>query len=139
MTTRHSIVLRQRVDQRKLARARELRREMTPAEQTLWKALRRNRIDGHHFRRQQVIAGFIVDFYCHQAGLVIEVDGEIHAASGSYYRQRDLELERYGLQVLRVKNVDVLTNLPKVLASVRAEIAHSSRPMRRSLATEEAK
>jgi very-short-patch-repair endonuclease len=50
---------------------------MTPAEKILWQELRVNKL-GVHFRRQQVIAGFIVDFYCHKAALVIEVDGDIH-------------------------------------------------------------
>ncbi len=50
---------------------------MTPAEKILWQELRANKL-GVHFRRQQVIAGFIVDFYCHKAGLVIEVDGDIY-------------------------------------------------------------
>ena len=51
----------------------------TPAEKTqsVWQELRENKL-GVHFRRQQVIAGFIVDFYCHKAGLVVEVDGDIH-------------------------------------------------------------
>ncbi len=51
--------------------------EMTPAEKILWEELRANKL-GVHFRRQQVIQGFIVDFYCHQAGLVVEVDGDVH-------------------------------------------------------------
>src|SRR3990172_6754032 len=67
----------QRVTKEKLERARELRLEMTPAEKTLWQELRGNKL-GAHFRRQQVIAGFIVDFYCHKADLVIELDGNIH-------------------------------------------------------------
>ena len=50
---------------------------MTPAEKILWEELRANK-PGVHFRRQQIIAGFIVDFYCHKAALVIEVDGDIH-------------------------------------------------------------
>jgi len=50
---------------------------MTPAEKILWKELRTNRL-GVHFRRQQIIQGFIVDFYCHRAGLVVEVDGDVH-------------------------------------------------------------
>ncbi|MHB8778456.1 MAG: endonuclease domain-containing protein [Anaerolineales bacterium] len=52
----------------------ESRRDMTPAEKILWQELRANKL-GVHFRRQQVITGFIVDFYCHKAGLVIELDG----------------------------------------------------------------
>lgn len=72
-----NIITNQKVAKAKLDRAKELRREMTPAEKTLWEELRANKL-GVHFRRQQVIQGFIVDFYCHKAALVIEVDGDIH-------------------------------------------------------------
>lgn len=72
-----NIVTNQKVTKEKLQRAKELRREMTPAEKILWEELRANKLGGH-FRRQQVIQGFIVDFYCHKAALVIEVDGDIH-------------------------------------------------------------
>ncbi|MEW6027890.1 MAG: DUF559 domain-containing protein [Chloroflexota bacterium] len=81
-----NIIPGQRVTKEKLQRAtpalaggarEELRREMTPAEKILWEELRANRL-GVHFRRQQVIQGFIVDFYCHKAALVVEVDGDIH-------------------------------------------------------------
>jgi very-short-patch-repair endonuclease len=57
---------------------------MTAEERLLWEALRRNTIDGLHFRRQQVIAGFIVDFYCHSAALAIEVDGAFHRETVDY-------------------------------------------------------
>jgi len=66
-----NVIPGQRVAKEKLERARELRREMTLAETILWQELRGNKL-GVHFRRQQVIAGFIVDFYRHKAGLVIE-------------------------------------------------------------------
>jgi very-short-patch-repair endonuclease len=69
-----NIVTDQIVTKAKLERAKELRREMTPAEKLLWQEVRANKL-GVRFRRQQVIQGFIVDFYCHQAGLVVEVDG----------------------------------------------------------------
>ncbi|MCE7860728.1 MAG: DUF559 domain-containing protein [Chloroflexi bacterium CFX2] len=72
-----NIIPGQHVTKEKLQRSRELRREMTPAEKILWEELRANKL-GVHFRRQQVIQGFIVDFYCHRAGLVVEVDGDIH-------------------------------------------------------------
>jgi very-short-patch-repair endonuclease len=65
-----NIIPGQRVTKEKLHRARELRSEMTPAEKLLWQELRANKL-GVHFRRQQVIAGFIVDFYCHSGNLVI--------------------------------------------------------------------
>ncbi|WKZ37082.1 MAG: DUF559 domain-containing protein [Anaerolineales bacterium] len=70
-----NIVTGQKVAKEKLERAKELRREMTPAEKILWQELRANKL-GVRFRRQQVIQGFIVDFYCHKSALVVEVDGD---------------------------------------------------------------
>lgn len=66
MPTRN-IVIGQKVDQAKVERAKELRKNLTPEERILWQRLRANRLDGWHFRRQQIIDGFIVDFYCHKA------------------------------------------------------------------------
>ncbi len=60
-----------------MERAKELRREMTPPEKILWQEVCAKNL-GVRFRRQQVIAGFIVDFYCHKAASVVEVDGDIH-------------------------------------------------------------
>ena len=62
----------------KLSAAKELRSNMTDAEHMMWEAVRRNSLDGLHFRRQHVIAGFIVDFYCHAARLIIEIDGPVN-------------------------------------------------------------
>jgi very-short-patch-repair endonuclease len=67
-----NIIPGQKINPEKLHRARELRHEMTPAEKMLCQALRGNKLGGLHFRRQQIIAGFIVDFYCHAAGLLID-------------------------------------------------------------------
>ena len=64
-----NIIPGQKVTKEKLQRAKELRREMTPAEKILWNELRANKL-GVHFRRQQVIAGFIVDFYCHPVKII---------------------------------------------------------------------
>ena len=69
--------------------AKKLCREKTPAEKILWQHLRGNQLASYHFRRQQVIAGFIVDFYCDSAKLVVDVDGKIH----EYNRQADLDSE----------------------------------------------
>ena len=74
--------------------ARQLRQEMTPAEAILWKHLRTDQLGGLHFRRQQVLDGYIVDFYCHAAQLVIEVDGEVHASQHEYDAERDAYSDR---------------------------------------------
>ncbi len=81
---RRNIVIGQRVADAKHARAREMRTAPTAEEELLWQRLRRNALGGFHVRRQQVIDGFIVDFYCHATGLVVEVDGAIHDQQASY-------------------------------------------------------
>jgi very-short-patch-repair endonuclease len=96
-------------------RAQQLRHQMTAAEQMLWHALRANRLRSFHFRRQQVVGGFIVDFYCHAAHLVVEVDGGIHLSQVEADRERDAILTGLGLAVLRVTNEDVFRDLEPVL------------------------
>ncbi len=110
-----NIVIGQKVKAEKVALAKELRRKMTPAERILWQHLRRNQLEGFHFRRQQVIDGFIVDFYCHAAGLVVEIDGDIHQKQAEYDKERDRILAARGLRILRIPNREVFENLPDVL------------------------
>jgi very-short-patch-repair endonuclease len=88
---------------------------MTPEEKILWQHLRANRLNGLHFRRQQIIDGFIVDFYCHAAGLVIEIDGEIHQRQPEYDAERDKILAARELRILRIRNSEVRDNLEGVL------------------------
>ncbi len=116
-----NIIPGQRVTPEKLQRARELRHEMTPAEKILWQELRGNKL-GIHFRRQQIIAGFIVDFYCHKAGLVIELDGGIHTGQQIYDIERDKVLGELGLRIIRIRNDDVFKNLPQVLKQISGSI-----------------
>jgi very-short-patch-repair endonuclease len=119
-----NIIPGQRVTKEKLDRARELRREMTPAEKILWNELRANKL-GVHFRRQQVIAGFIVDFYCHKTDLVIELDGSVH--DGNEQKENDVERDKalgeMGLRVFRFRNEDVIMDLPGVLGKIRELIS----------------
>src|SRR5512140_3405699 len=105
-----NIVTGQKVTQEKLQRAKELRREMTPAEKILWEELRANKL-GVHFRRQQVIAGFIVDFYCHKVGLVVEVDGDIHDLQQEEDATREKALREMGLIIVRFRNDKILGDL----------------------------
>src|SRR5262245_48041789 len=97
------------VTKEKMERAKELRRDMTPAEKILWEELRANKL-GAHFRRQQVIAGFIVDFYCHKFALVVEVDGEIHDFHKKEDIRREDALREMGLKVIRFKNEELLND-----------------------------
>lgn len=102
-----NIVTNQVVTKAKLERAKELRREMTPAEKLLWQEVRANKL-GVRFRRQQVIQGFIVDFYCHQAGLVIEVDGDVHDLQKEEDERREKVLSEMGLRIVRFQNDEVV-------------------------------
>lgn len=114
----HNIVIGQQVTPVKVQRAKELRRQMTQEEKLLWQHLRANRLNGLHFRRQQIIDGFIADFYCHAARLVIEVDGEIHQQQAEYDAERDRILLARGLRLLRIQNEEVRQNLDRVLARI---------------------
>jgi very-short-patch-repair endonuclease len=91
---------------------------MTPCERKLWVHLRANRLGGFHFRRQQIIDGYIVDFYCHQARLVVEVDGSSHLDQKDYDQARDAHLTVLGLQVLRFFNSDVDRDIDLVLEAI---------------------
>jgi very-short-patch-repair endonuclease len=99
--------------------AKQLRQNMTPQEKILWGHLRANRMAGIHFRRQQIIDGYIVDFYCYKAALVIEVDGPIHLAQREYDRERDEQLKSRGLRVVHIKNEEIEQNLERVLEKIR--------------------
>jgi len=99
--------------------ARRMRREMTVAEMALWQAVRRNKLDGLHFRRQQVIDGFVADFYCHSADLVIEVDGKIHNTQIEEDRHRERAFALRGLCTMRFTNERVLNDLPACLSEIQ--------------------
>lgn len=117
-----NIIPGQHVTKEKLQRSRELRREMTPAEKILWEELRANKL-GVHFRRQQVIQGFIVDFYCHQAALVIEVDGDIHDLQKEEDAMREKALRGMGLKIVRFRNDEMIGKLPSAVEKIKAMIA----------------
>ena len=99
-------------------RARNLRRRSTDAERILWHELRGRRFDGLRFRRQQPIGPYIVDFYCSEARLVIELDGETHRGRELADRERQSRLELEGLRVLRAGNEEVYDNLEGVLEAI---------------------
>ena len=112
----------QAVSSDKVQRSRELRREMTPEERILWRELRGFRTHGYPFRRQQIVAGFIVDFYCHQASLVVEVDGGVHQEQTEYDAERDTLMSPYGLRILRIPNDDIHRRLPAVIHCISAAL-----------------
>ncbi len=104
-----------------LKRAVDLRNNMTAPEKALWEILGKKKLMGVTFRRQHPIAKFIVDFYCHEALLVIEVDGDIHNSLAVSERDegREHELKKLGLDILRFSNNDVLKNRDSVVKSIQ--------------------
>ena len=102
-----------------LLKAREMRHPQTPAEATLWQALR-NRNLKFKFRRQHPIDRFIVDFYCPQAKLCIEVDGATHLepAQAEYDAARTAFLEEIGYKVVRFTNDEVRYNINPVIDEI---------------------
>lgn len=112
----------------KLELARKFRREMTRQERILWKALRRNQLDGLHFRRQQVIGGFVADFYCASERLAIEVDGDSHLSRVDYDADRDRALTQMGIRTLRITNDEVDADLERVLHRITETATLSSFP-----------
>ena len=118
MNTR-KIVIGQKVNPTKKERAKEFRRNPTSAEKILWFYLRSRKMAGYKFRRQQVIDGFIVDFYCHELGLIIEVDGRIHHARKVYDAERDRIIQSRGLTVIRITNENIQNELYPTLLFLR--------------------
>ena len=102
--------------------ARQLRREMTPAERVLWDRLRNRRFLGLKFRRQHPLGRFIADFYCAEHRLVIELDGDVHLARREYDQARTNALRNYGYRVLRFSNDAVLQCLDEVLETIAAAV-----------------
>jgi very-short-patch-repair endonuclease len=89
-------------------KARELRKNLTEAELTLWRHLRLRQFGGYKFRRQQPIGKYIVDFVCLEKRLIIEVDGGQHSEQVSYDLERSAWLEEQGFRVLRFWDNQVL-------------------------------
>ena len=100
--------------------SRGLRASMTDAERLLWSRLRMRQVRGLTFNRQKPLAGYIVDFYCAAARLVIELDGSQHSeVDALVYDQRRTEvLQALGLRVLRFDNRQVLTELEAVMGVI---------------------
>jgi very-short-patch-repair endonuclease len=101
-----------------------LRKNTTLPEKILWKKLRDRKLFKVKFRRQHPVDIFIVDFYCHEIRLVIEIDGEIHETDEvkEYDSSRQASLEQHGLTVIRFSNHEVKFNLETVIKSIMEKV-----------------
>ena len=102
---------------------KELRNNLTSAEARLWTMLKKKQLEGRKFRRQHSIDNFIVDFYCPQEKLVIELDGEVHNNILAERKDnvRDLTLKSYGITVLRFENKLVFKQPDLLLSAIKSE------------------
>ncbi len=103
--------------------ARQFRKEMTYTEKLMWSALRRHKQSGLKFRREHYIIGFIVDFYCAEYKLIIEIDGGVHDEHDVKIRDitRQDALEAAGFKLIRFRAKDVEMNIDGVLSSILIE------------------
>jgi very-short-patch-repair endonuclease len=104
-------------------RARALRKNLTEAEQRLWRKLKQRQLAGVKFRRQQPIGRFIVDFVCFEKSIIVEVDGGQHGEQVSYDAERTRWLEAQGYRVLRFWNNEVLGQTEAVLEAILAALS----------------
>jgi very-short-patch-repair endonuclease len=102
--------------------ARKLRRQETDAERKLWSRIRGKQFLGLKFRRQVPVCGYVADFLCHEARLIIELDGGQHAERSEADGQRTTELGEAGFVVLRYWNNDVLANVEGVLTAMAEQL-----------------
>lgn len=107
------------------ALARENRKNQIRAEQKIWHELLRNKQFHHYkFLRQKPIDGYIVDFYCSELQLVIEIDGDSHADSIEYDAERTALLNACGLTVVHYTNDDIMHNLAGVYEDLTRRVKH---------------
>ena len=101
-----------------IRRARKFRKNPTEAETELWDALRGRKLGGYKFKRQRVFGPFILDFYCPECKLAIELDGEIHSQQYEYDSVRTEWLQTSGVTVIRFRNTVVLNDTELVLQKI---------------------
>ena len=107
--------------------SRELRKNMTEAEKLLWSKINMKQLNGCIFYRQKPIGGYIADFYCRKAKLVIEVDGSQHFSDESikYDKVRDEYMRNAGLTILRFTNNEITNNIDGVVKVIKEKTENS--------------
>ena len=110
--------------------ARDARKEPTKSEAILWQGLRNRSLGGRKFRRQHPVGPFIVDFYCHDEALAVEVDGDIHEGQVTADTQRQQALESVGVRFVRI-TADMVENDPQA-ALAKIEVAFTHPPLSRT-------
>jgi len=106
-------------------KAKELRKRLTSSEKILWNYLKKRQQSGAYFRRQHPYGIYVLDFFCFEAKLVIEVDGEIHLNKVEYDDERTIYLESSGLTVLRFKNHEIESKIQIVIEEINKYLSRN--------------
>ncbi len=109
-------------------RAKKLRNNPTFSERKLWRHLKRKQVKGYDFDRQKPIDNYIVDFFCNELMLAIEIDGESHNDRVMYDQRRQKKLESFGISFLRFDGLQVINNIEGVLQVVYRWVDEFERP-----------
>lgn len=107
---------------RLIDRRKKLRRNLTPAEATIWNAIKNSKLAGRKFRRQHSVGPFILDFFCVEERLAVELDGEVHRneAAEIYDHKRKLYLNNAGIKVIRFENFLVFEDIDYVTHRIQS-------------------
>jgi very-short-patch-repair endonuclease len=103
--------------------AQQLRKESTPEEIKVWEVLRNRKYKGLKFRRQHVIEGFVVDFYCHDLRLAIEIDGKVHIKQKEYDELRQYLIEGNKIKFIRITNEEINIDVSILLHQIEKFLA----------------
>lgn len=123
--------MRGRTSTQTVLKARRLRRPLTDSEHVLWSALRDIRLQGIKFRRQHPFGPYVLDFFCVQARLAVELDGSVHdqPEQREYDQERTAFLEAQGLHILRFRNEDVADKLDEVIKTILETASPTPNPL----------
>jgi len=102
-------------------RRKQLRKNSTKAEESIWNELRTKKL-GFKFFRQYSVEGYVIDFYCPEKRVAIEIDGGIHKFTREYDEYRTKYLNVFGIKVIRFTNVETENNLSKVITSIKVQL-----------------
>ncbi len=111
--------------------ARQMRKDPTRSESLLWSALRNRRLASRKFRRQHPVGRFVLDFYCHEERLAVEVDGQVHETQRGADRERQQILESMGIRFLRLPAALIESDLPAALTAIEEALSPGPSPAQR--------
>ena len=103
--------------------ARKMRNNLTPSEKIVWSEIKEKKINGHKFRKQHPVYRYILDFYCHEKKLAIEIDGDSHKERKDFDEYRDSYVRSIGIETLRFSNEEIQRNITYVIEVIKKKLS----------------